>query len=198
MSASINKEVVRDIENRFHELFPNINLESVSPEVIKMAIDDLFETSGLADGDDNDGGYTGGDIDMSCQRAILYFLDSGRVESDDRFESPVVNGTKEIRLKVTADTYKAVTNLLHNEMGLSKEDLMGMIDKVIERIVDKKLDADKLDSIILEAVKGSISRLTTNGWGLNKCVDNAIEKAVGAKVIARVNERLNSITVDKF
>lgn len=59
-----------DVEAYLHEMFPNWNFDEAMNPVIDIAVDDIIECSGW----EEDGIYSGGDVSLACQRAILVKL----------------------------------------------------------------------------------------------------------------------------
>ena len=104
---------------------------------------------------------------------------------------------KEITLKVNLDSYKALQNYLHNELAISKEDIEKMLEKLIGRIINNKIeDGEFLHKSVDKIVADSIYRLeNSNTWQLEKRIDQYIEKAIGEKIMKRVREQLNGVNL---
>jgi hypothetical protein len=60
-----------DIEFKFCEIFPDIHAGEIYDKLVAFAVDDVFETSALSDGDEE---YSDGDISLACQRSLLHYL----------------------------------------------------------------------------------------------------------------------------
>jgi len=104
---------------------------------------------------------------------------------------------KEITLKVNMDTYKALQNYLHNELKITKVDIEEMLEKLIMRVLNEKLENEEfLSKSVDKTIKDSISRLAnTNTWVLEKRIDSVVEKVVGEKIMERVREQLKGLTL---
>jgi len=104
---------------------------------------------------------------------------------------------EDFHFKVSLDTYKALQNHIHNGLKISKEDMENMVEKMIDRIVIKKMNDDNfLRTCVDKSVNQSIARLQTNGhWNLEKRIDECIEKAIGEKILQRVRAQMTGIQV---
>jgi hypothetical protein len=66
------KQAKQDIENKFHEIFPNTDFYGECfNKIIDFAVEDILETSALAEGEDY---WSDGDISLACKRSLLHFL----------------------------------------------------------------------------------------------------------------------------
>jgi molecular chaperone DnaK (HSP70) len=113
------------------------------------------------------------------------------------------DGYKEIRLKVRVDSYKAISNCIHNELKLTKQDVEDMIAKLLSKVIENQLTTGQLkytlEKCVAETVRDSVARLgNSSRWNLNDQIDNAIDKAIGEKIREVVNEKLKNVNVKEL
>ena len=110
------------------------------------------------------------------------------------------NNYKELILKVKVDSYKAISNYIHNELKITKQDVEDAMKKMLISTIVSQISDGKLQSVLgmyLErAVNDSVARLSKSGvWDINKNIDIAIEKAIGDKILQIVKEKLKNMNI---
>lgn len=107
------------------------------------------------------------------------------------------NELQDITLKVKVDTYKALTNYIHNELKITKEDIEKMINDATIRIINQKVeDPDFLYNYVQRTVNDHIRTLTNmKTWDIKSDVNRAIEKCVGELIMNTVREQLKGVNI---
>jgi hypothetical protein len=108
-----------------------------------------------------------------------------------------INELQEIKLMVKVDTYKALTNHIHNELKISKEDIAKMIDDSMIRIMEKRLiDSRVFERSVDDVVKRSIAKLVSSStWNLESSINTAIQRAIGEQIMNTVRDQLKGISI---
>ena len=102
-----------------------------------------------------------------------------------------------IELKVNTNVYKALKNLIHNDLGMSKEDITNLIAEVVRDEVHARIvDATFLETYIRKQVHEMICGvIKAPAWSTESRVREAMHKAVNELVLEEVRKQVKEFQV---
>lgn len=77
-------------------------------------------------------------------------------------------GEREIVLKVKYDSYKAISNYLKNELGISKKQVEEIISRQTEEAVSKYLQSTQGSKTLDTILSNEVSKILANAFGVSR------------------------------
>jgi DnaJ-domain-containing protein 1 len=101
---------------------------------------------------------------------------------------------KEIKIKVSPDTYNEIRNIFHNEYGIKKEDVEKEVNKIIKQAIDKRMNEHNVDEIFTEYLEKYINKILSElNW--NKQMDRILAERFQNMIDEKIKEL---ITLDNL
>ena len=106
-------------------------------------------------------------------------------------------GEEPVELKVNANVYKALKNLIHNDLAMSKEDITKLIaDVVREEVHARVVDTTFLEKYIRKQVHEMICGvIKAPAWSTESRVREAMHKAVNELMLEEVRKQVKEFQV---